>query len=234
MILRRFSRASVGCTQGLVVAAALWHLLTGQPLAASEQLQKDDQEPARPVQTGGFRERTNLALSVRFPVASAARKTQAKELISLYKQIGEARELLPAERSRLQARLKSRLARLADAIALDVKQAPPTGHPPAGNRPSTADQLSANRSSTGTEPLSASQAAPTGSQAAPTGSNGGAPQDDGQALVELIQATIAPQSWDVNGGPGSIVYWPAWHVLVVRQTDDVHEQIGGVVHGMRK
>lgn len=62
---------------------------------------------------------------------------------------------------------------------------------------------------------------------------GGAAQDDGQALVELIEATIAPQSWDVNGGPGTIRYWPAWHVLVVRQTEDVHEQIGGVVYGLR-
>lgn len=63
---------------------------------------------------------------------------------------------------------------------------------------------------------------------------GGAAQDDGQALVELIQATIAPQTWDVNGGQGTIRYWPAWHVLVVRQTEDVHEQIGGVVHGLRQ
>jgi hypothetical protein len=69
---------------------------------------------------------------------------------------------------------------------------------------------------------------------ASAGSSGGGPQDDGQALVELIQATIAPQSWDVNGGSGSIVYWPAWHVLVVRQTDDVHEQIGGAKHAVRK
>lgn len=63
---------------------------------------------------------------------------------------------------------------------------------------------------------------------------GGGAQDDGQALVELIQATIAPQTWDVNGGQGTIRYWPAWHVLVVRQTEDVHEQIGGVVHGLRQ
>jgi hypothetical protein len=66
-----------------------------------------------------------------------------------------------------------------------------------------------------------------------TGFGGGA-QDDGQALVELIEATIAPQSWDVNGGAGTIKYWPAWHVLVIRQTDDVHEQIGGAVHQMRR
>ncbi|MGH7135968.1 MAG: hypothetical protein ACREHD_09525 [Pirellulales bacterium] len=50
----------------------------------------------------------------------------------------------------------------------------------------------------------------------------------------MIEATIAPQSWDVNGGPGTIRYWPAWQVLVVRQTGDVHEQIGGAIHGLRK
>ncbi len=39
----------------------------------------------------------------------------------------------------------------------------------------------------------------------------------------------APESWNVNGGRGTITYWEPGLALVVRQTDDVHEQIGGVL-----
>ncbi|HWB09356.1 MAG TPA: hypothetical protein VG826_09040 [Pirellulales bacterium] len=223
MIFYRFWRVAAASAIGLAVAAAPWPLRAGQPSAASKPPQKDDQETAPAT---SFRARTNRALSAAFPAAPAERKAQAAALLSLYTQIGEAKEVIPAERSRLQARLKSRLARLADAIALDVKKTRAARQSEAGNRPSTADQPSANRSSTATDAVS--------SLSAPAGSSGGGPQDDGQTLVELIQATIAPQSWDVNGGAGTIVYWPAWHVLVVRQTDDVHEQIGGVVRGLRK
>jgi len=37
---------------------------------------------------------------------------------------------------------------------------------------------------------------------------GGALADQHEALIELIQNTIAPDTWDVNGGPGVIRYWP--------------------------
>ena len=47
--------------------------------------------------------------------------------------------------------------------------------------------------------------------------------------MELIQRTIAPASWDVNGGPGTIQYWRPGRALVVRQTDEMHERIGDVL-----
>ncbi len=53
--------------------------------------------------------------------------------------------------------------------------------------------------------------------------------DYGQDLVDLIQRTIAPTTWDVNGGQGSIYYWSHGRALIIRQTDEVHEQIGGVL-----
>ena len=226
MTLHRFWRMAVGGAIGILLGGAPLILLAGESQTGVTR-PNDKAKPAQSVPGRGFRGRTNNALKAPFPATSGERKAQAEKLLSLYKQIGEAKDVIPAERGRLHARLKSRLVRLADAIALDVKEARSASQSQTGKQPSTAAQSSANRSSTGTD-------ASSPSQTASTGSHGGAPQDDGQALVELIQATIAPQSWDVNGGPGSIVYWPAWHVLVVRQTDDVHEQIGGVMHGMRK
>jgi hypothetical protein len=58
--------------------------------------------------------------------------------------------------------------------------------------------------------------------------------DNGQALVDLIQKTIAPDSWDVNGGAGSIYYWCPGRAMVISQTDDVHGTIGGVLGQMQK
>lgn len=66
------------------------------------------------------------------------------------------------------------------------------------------------------------------------GHAGGAGRADGQSLIDLIQRTIRPEFWDVNGGPGSMVYWDAWHCLVVRATAEVHHQIGGLNGALRQ
>lgn len=39
--------------------------------------------------------------------------------------------------------------------------------------------------------------------------------DAGPELVELIQKTISPAHWNVNGGPGSIYYWRPGRALVI-------------------
>jgi hypothetical protein len=66
------------------------------------------------------------------------------------------------------------------------------------------------------------------------GAGGGAAVDHGMALVELIQRTISPDFWDVNGGPGTIVYYRQWHALVIRATPEIHRQIGGAIGQARK
>ena len=53
-------------------------------------------------------------------------------------------------------------------------------------------------------------------------------RDYGPALVNLIKTTISPKSWDINGGPGVIVYYPPLRLLVIRATNDIHYQIGGL------
>jgi hypothetical protein len=63
---------------------------------------------------------------------------------------------------------------------------------------------------------------------------GGTAKDDGEALVELIRATIAPATWDNLGGPGSIVYYRPLRVLVIRQTAEVHGRVGDVLGQMRQ
>ncbi len=62
---------------------------------------------------------------------------------------------------------------------------------------------------------------------------GGGAFDYGPSLVDLIQRTIVPDFWDVNGGPGTIVYYRPLMCLVVRATSDVHHRIGGAVGAIR-
>jgi hypothetical protein len=57
--------------------------------------------------------------------------------------------------------------------------------------------------------------------------------DYGPELVELIQATISPATWDINGGNGSVVYFAPLRVLVVSAPGTVHNQIGGVLGQLR-
>lgn len=73
-----------------------------------------------------------------------------------------------------------------------------------------------------------------GTPVTPLDARGGAAQlDHGRQLVELIQRTIMPQAWDVNGGPCTVVYYAPLHALVVSATEEVHEKVGGVLRGVR-
>jgi hypothetical protein len=57
-------------------------------------------------------------------------------------------------------------------------------------------------------------------------------QANGDALVDLIEKTIAPESWDINGGPGSIVYYGNLHALVVRQSEEGQSDVGNLLKAL--
>ena len=59
------------------------------------------------------------------------------------------------------------------------------------------------------------------------------PGDHGRELVDLIERTINPAFWDVQGGPGTIVYYAPLQCLVVRATAEVHGRLGGLVGDLR-
>ncbi len=65
-------------------------------------------------------------------------------------------------------------------------------------------------------------------------SGGAAVNDRGQELIELIQRTISPGSWDVAGGQGSMAYYRPLMALVVRATSEVHEDVGGLLQALRR
>jgi len=86
----------------------------------------------------------------------------------------------------------------------------------------------------GSEMHSLALAGNTGTTYPATSARGGAATDYGMILVDLIERTISPEFWDVNGGPGTIVYYRQWHALVIRATPDIHRLIGGELGGLRK
>lgn len=68
----------------------------------------------------------------------------------------------------------------------------------------------------------------------PQARGGGAIHQRGaDELIDLITTTIDPETWDVHGGNGSIFYYSNLRVLVISQTQEVHEKIGGIQRGLR-
>ena len=61
----------------------------------------------------------------------------------------------------------------------------------------------------------------------------GIPNDYGPELVELIQRTISPATWDINGGNGAVVYYAPRRVLVVSAPTLVHERVGALLGELR-
>ena len=61
----------------------------------------------------------------------------------------------------------------------------------------------------------------------------GTEQQNAEALSELIQNTIEPDSWQDNGGKGTIMYFSLLRALVVRQTGEGHHQLGGLMNQLK-
>ncbi len=65
--------------------------------------------------------------------------------------------------------------------------------------------------------------------------SGGKPSTDGfDRLLDLIHATVAPQTWDTVGGPGSAQPFEPIMLLVVSQTDEVHQVVEHLLAQVRR
>ena len=68
----------------------------------------------------------------------------------------------------------------------------------------------------------------------PLGGVGGGGQQNFQPLIDLIQSTVQPQTWDAQGGPGAIRPFDTNLSLVVSQTQEVHEEIADLLEQLRR
>ncbi|MGE5192943.1 MAG: hypothetical protein ACM3U2_10605, partial [Deltaproteobacteria bacterium] len=53
-------------------------------------------------------------------------------------------------------------------------------------------------------------------------------------VINLVESTIEPDSWEALSGPGSTTYFPAAVGIAIRQTPAVHEKIEAMLDGLRK
>ena len=56
---------------------------------------------------------------------------------------------------------------------------------------------------------------------------------DYDTLVELITSSVAAETWDEVGGPGSINPFPVTFSLVIDQTPEVHTEIEALLEQLR-
>jgi general secretion pathway protein D len=73
-----------------------------------------------------------------------------------------------------------------------------------------------------------------GTAATPSLGKTGGGQADFQSLIELIQQTVAPTTWNTVGGPGAVMPFQTNLSLVVSQTQEVHEEIGDLLDQLRR
>lgn len=67
-----------------------------------------------------------------------------------------------------------------------------------------------------------------------SGAGGGSSFADFQSLIDLIQTTVSPDTWDALGGPSTMREYPQNLSLVISTTSDVHDQIADLLESLRR
>lgn len=171
----------------------------------------------------------------------AAKSDAIRELCELYGEVLQNKELPMDEQLRLKALVWTRLTR----VKADIKNRLVREKKAAAKVAAAGQQQAAPNASSSEQALAlaaqldaASQSAggPAGLFAQAGGGFGGGPvaDDNGDELVDLITRVISPDSWDVNGGPCSIVYYAQLRCLVVAAPDDTHHDMSNVLEQMRR
>jgi hypothetical protein len=204
---------------------------TNAAISQDTATRAERQQSAAPVRKGKDLEAaTHAALRRWAKVGKANAPAAAREFIAIFNELKQDTSLSPSKRQQLGGQVRSRLLRL---VALLPKSGGvnrgsdlPAHVGDAQDQPQVLGQLGG-----GGNPVAGMGNPALGGQAGGLSGNSmnNTPPDAGEDLVALIQKTIAPSSWDINGGPGSIQYWRPGHALVIRASEDVHEQIGGVM-----
>lgn len=57
---------------------------------------------------------------------------------------------------------------------------------------------------------------------------------DSWQLIEVLQMTVLPETWDTQGGPGAVTPTPSGDALLITVTEESHEQIAALFAKLRK
>lgn len=200
--------------------------------AVSQQPATSENQPKSivPVRKGKELEvATHQALRRWAKVDKANSKTAAREFIIVFNELKQDATLARSTRQQLGGQVRNRLIRLSDTIQksdnASSKSKSPADLDAVKNRPGVLGQFGGGAGNQN-----------VGGQGGGLGGNqsNASPPDHGEDLVDLIHKTISPSSWDINGGPGTIQYWRPGHALVIRASDEVQEEIGGVLDQLHR
>jgi hypothetical protein len=157
-----------------------------------------------------------------------------RELLGLFCEIQRDKSLAKATRDELRQKLRSRLLQISQQITKQRAQ-------------QSYQAKHASKSAPGPKSVDVAPDNKTLGQVAPAAQGGGGGlgggqssnaydnlPDAGEDLVQLIQTVVAPKSWDVNGGPGTIYYWRYQRSIVARTTAEVHDQISDVLEQLNR
>ena len=180
------------------------------------------------------------------------RRRAALELINPGNGLQRETDLAESEVKRLRKTIRSRLRRISQRLEREIarekktakktasKPSPKTIDPPKGAAGVLA-QAGLNPGGFGGAfgaPAGRAVGGIAGGQfgglGAGAGGFGQATQTSAQMLVDLIRTTIAPESWAINGGPGTIFYFGPQQALVIRQTTQIHGNIGGLFNQLQR
>ena len=67
-----------------------------------------------------------------------------------------------------------------------------------------------------------------------SGAGGGSSFADFDSLIDLIQTTVSPDTWDALGGPSTMREYRQNLSLVISTTSDVHDQIADLLESLRR
>jgi hypothetical protein len=59
-------------------------------------------------------------------------------------------------------------------------------------------------------------------------------EPDGGILIQVIESTVAPTTWDATGGEGSMRYLRAAGCLVVRQSPEIQKEVQELLEALKK
>jgi hypothetical protein len=178
------------------------------------------------------REGEELRKAVRQALIQIAGKKQqvsesdVRELLGMYAEVQRDTKLSRSEREKLRIEVRWRLLQVSEKLQkreLRLQPAAKEAVPEIVQAPPQGTTL-------------AQQQLPPAFGAAGQGMappNPPADENYGRELVELIQDTVAPSTWDSRGGQGVIRYWPLGHAIVVRQTEDAHHDMAELLEALR-
>jgi hypothetical protein len=174
------------------------------------------------------------------------RDRAGRQLISIFADLEQDQKLPREERVQLHGQVRFRLLALEKMLRAEKAKEPRHSSLAADSAKSAKDTLAGREPETILAQFAAPAARQRGRVVPGPGAVGGAgaagpavvgqsqSPDYGLDLVDLIHAVVQPSTWDVNGGPGSVVYYRNFRVLVVTAPSEVHSDIGDRLGQLRK